>query len=95
MSTAVAGEGSEYIVPLIVSSEPGDSVCEAMMKFPDTEVARAGSKVETTVDGVGRAEVSPLITTAVPEGAREYIVPWTSRAELGESVCPAMMISGV
>lgn len=27
MSTAVAGEeGSEYIVPLIVSSEPGDSV---------------------------------------------------------------------
>ena len=65
------------------------------MKFPDTEVAREGSKVETTVDGVGRAEVSPLINTAVPEGAREYIVPWTSRAEFGESVCPAMIISGV
>jgi len=26
MSTAVAGKGREYIVPLIVSSEPGDSV---------------------------------------------------------------------
>ena len=89
---AVPDGAKEYVVPAAVIADPGASVWDPMTYCDALFAVILLLAMVIIPDCVGSpcvlwiVEVCPFTTTAVPNGAREYVVPPVVSAEPGASV---------